>query len=239
MFCTVTHSAEILSLEDWQDKRDIGLKQLDAIVPDSMTVNSLTTVLLFEAQDKRMEYYEEDMNRTSLHSAQSATKPTSVLLLAGAIESGKVSTSDKVEKHIPEISLGYLPPTHSLLITRREFAQQLRPAGENGSNEISSVEMYYATINTDAAGWVLERATGKPLALKVRKLMHKIGGENTVYMTTDHVGQPMIGAGSDIVVAAFGGITGPDPIKYSYFEKVLAAILRININSIRGTSIEY
>ena len=136
------------------------------------------------------------------------------------------------------------------------------------------------------AGWVLERAMHIPLSLQVRNIMHEIGGENTVYMTLDHVGTPMIGAGlvmttrdfarygmllrdseyiqaiktisgtkvtdtisyshslnifdygyghagwggqyifanpeAGIVVAVFGGIKGDDPIKTSYYQKIMA-----------------
>ncbi|KKN52488.1 hypothetical protein LCGC14_0612200, partial [marine sediment metagenome] len=43
-------------------------------------------------------------------------------------------------------------------------------------------------------GLALERATGTPLAEQVRLVLHRVGGENPMYMGTDFAGSPMIGA---------------------------------------------
>ncbi|WP_339671861.1 serine hydrolase [Dasania marina] len=356
LLSSASEGGNIPTLANWQSQRDEGLKHLEQIIPDVMSVNARVVTPLTETYNSKLnslqslktltadkdleavvilrgnnivyEYYDDDFGPSYLHSAQSTTKPISVLLLAKAIKAGKISTEDKLEKHIPEIgsgfrgrtlkdvmsmnvlhefnedvaytaaddsrlgqlrirdeiSFGYIPAKANQLITRREFAQQLKPLNKNGSNENKSGNLYYATINTEVAGWALERAMGKPLSLQVREIMHEIGGENTVHMTLDHVGTPMIGAGlvftardfarygmllrdseyiqtikyipgthvsesetyshsleisdygyghggwggqyifadpeSDIVVAIFGGIKGPDPIKAEYFSKV-------------------
>lgn len=89
-----------------------------------------------------------------------------------------------------ETSFGYLPASNDELVSRREFAQGLKSAADKGSDFFR-----YATINIEVAGWAIERAINKPLALQVRELMHEIGGEHTVYMGTDNLGVPMIGSG--------------------------------------------
>ncbi|MEG3765243.1 serine hydrolase domain-containing protein [Alteromonas sp. 14N.309.X.WAT.G.H12] len=94
-----------------------------------------------------------------------------------------------------ESSFGYLPVQGSFPISRRDFAQSLQPSPHHSSNENTENTMVYATINTEVSGWILERAMNKPLAMQVRELMHDIGGEGTVYMSTDHQGVPSIGAG--------------------------------------------
>jgi len=66
--------------------------------------------------------------------------------------------------------------------------------GKGDSNEWNGEIANYATINTNVLGLALERATGVPLAKQVRDLMHRVGGENTMYMGTDFDGVPMIGA---------------------------------------------
>ena len=66
--------------------------------------------------------------------------------------------------------------------------------GKGESNEWDGEIANYATINTNVLGLALERATGVSLAKQVRDLMHRVGGENTMYMGTDFDGVPMIGA---------------------------------------------
>jgi CubicO group peptidase (beta-lactamase class C family) len=255
------------SLATWQLDRRLGLKNLEKIIPDLMSVNARETKVLTSSFDKKLgeipalkkltqqddiesllvlkgsnivfEHYAKNFSASSLHSAQSSTKPVSALLLEKAILAGKISINDKVEHYIPEIGLGYsgrtvkdimsmnvlhefdemtaytapigsrlhqlriedemsfgyLPLQGNAPIARREFAKNLRTLSPHSSNENTDNTIVYATINTEVAGWILERAMKKTLSLQVRELMHEIGGESTVYMSLDHQGIPCIGAG--------------------------------------------
>lgn len=257
----------IPSLANWQTNRGLGLRHLEKIVPDLMSVNARETRTLSEALDTKIptlpgmknitqhdeidaivvvkgsdivfEHYGQDFSASDVHSAQSSTKPVSLLLLDQAIRAGKIAIDDKVEQYIPEIgsgfygrtiedimsmnvahefnemtaytalegsrlyqlrledemSFGYLPLEGRPFVARREFAQKLRPSANTNSNENVDNNRIYSTINTEVAGWIIERAMNMPLSYMVRTLMHDIGGENTVHMSVDHTGVPSIGAG--------------------------------------------
>jgi len=93
-----------------------------------------------------------------------------------------------------EASFGWLPSKITEK-NRREFIASLKAGNEDGSNENRTGKYFYATANTDVAGWIVERATGVPLQEAIRGVMHAIGGENSVYFGTDRVGIPNVGAG--------------------------------------------
>lgn len=78
--------------------------------------------------------------------------------------------------------------------TLRQFIQVIEAAGKDGSNKWQGEIANYATINTSVLALALERAMNESLSSQVRKLMHRIGGENPVYMGTDFDGMPAIGA---------------------------------------------
>jgi CubicO group peptidase (beta-lactamase class C family) len=78
--------------------------------------------------------------------------------------------------------------------TLRQFIQDIQ-VGDGDSTEWTGDIANYATINTSVLGLAIERATQVPLADLVRRLLHTIGGENTVSMVTDFDGVPVIGAG--------------------------------------------
>jgi CubicO group peptidase (beta-lactamase class C family) len=79
--------------------------------------------------------------------------------------------------------------------TLRQFITDIQAAGEGGSNEWRGDIANYATINTSVLGLAIERAKKVPLSRQVGELMHRIGGENPVYMATDFDGMPIVGAG--------------------------------------------
>ena len=79
--------------------------------------------------------------------------------------------------------------------TLAEFVQTIEAGGENGSNEWKGATVNYASINTNVLALAIERATEVPFAKQVRRLLHKVGGENPVYMGTDFDGLPMISGG--------------------------------------------
>ncbi|HWH83938.1 MAG TPA: serine hydrolase [Burkholderiaceae bacterium] len=71
-----------------------------------------------------------------------------------------------------------------------EFLASLPPAGPHG------VAFSYKTVNTDALGWVLRRATGQPLGeLLSDRIWSKLGAENDGHLTVDATGTEFAGAG--------------------------------------------
>jgi len=75
-----------------------------------------------------------------------------------------------------------------------QFIRDIKAGGKDGSNEWKGKIANYTTANTNVLGLAIERAMQKPLAGKIRHLLHKVGGENPMYMGTDFDGIPMIGA---------------------------------------------
>jgi len=78
--------------------------------------------------------------------------------------------------------------------TIKQFVQEIEIAPGDASNVWQGEIANYATINTSVLGLVIEASTGIPLENQVRQLLHRIGGQNTIYMGTDFDGVPMIGA---------------------------------------------
>jgi CubicO group peptidase (beta-lactamase class C family) len=78
--------------------------------------------------------------------------------------------------------------------TLREFIGAIEP-GTGGTTEWHGEIANYATINTSVLGFAVEHATQIPLSEQVRRLLHRIGGENPVAIGTDFAGVPVIGAG--------------------------------------------
>lgn len=71
-----------------------------------------------------------------------------------------------------------------------EYLQTVKKNGEHGK------AFGYKTINTDALGWIVSRATHQNLAdLLSEKIWQKIGAEQDAYMTVDGRGTPFAGGG--------------------------------------------
>lgn len=102
-----------------------------------------------------------------------------------------------------ESSIGFRP-SRLTPMNRRELITALKAGNEDGSNENRTGGYFYASINTDTAGWLVERATGVPLQRLVRDAMHAIGGESPVHMVVDRVGVPFVGGGFAITLRDFG-----------------------------------
>lgn len=91
--------------------------------------------------------------------------------------------------------------------TLAQFIQDIQAGGENGSNRWDGEIANYATVNTNILMLALERALSLSAASQVRYLLHKVGGENPIYIGTDFDGIPMIGASllsSTVDFARFG-----------------------------------
>jgi CubicO group peptidase (beta-lactamase class C family) len=95
---------------------------------------------------------------------------------------------------IEESTLGW-EPSKITKLSRRQFIAQFKAGHEDGSNENRTGKYFYTTANTDLGAWIVENATGRSTQATVRDLLHAIGGENTVYISTDRTGVPIVGGG--------------------------------------------
>lgn len=82
--------------------------------------------------------------------------------------------------------------------TYYEFLQTVEPLGEHG------VGFSYKTVNTDALGWVLARASGVALPdLLSERIWSRIGMEQDAYFTVDSIGTPFTGGGMNASLRDF------------------------------------
>lgn len=95
---------------------------------------------------------------------------------------------------VEESTLGWEPSSITDL-SRREFIASFKSGHKNGSNENLTGKYFYTTANTDLGPWIVERATGIPTQVAARNILHAIGGENSVYFSTDRTGVPIVGGG--------------------------------------------
>ena len=71
-----------------------------------------------------------------------------------------------------------------------EYLQTVKQDGVHGE------DFGYKTINTDALGWIVSRATGEDLAhLLSERIWSRMGAEQDAYMTVDAKGTPFAGGG--------------------------------------------
>lgn len=71
-----------------------------------------------------------------------------------------------------------------------EYLQTVRKQGEHGQ------AFAYKTVNTDALGWVLARASGKPLnELLAERVWSRLGAEREAFFAVDSIGTPFAGGG--------------------------------------------
>lgn len=71
-----------------------------------------------------------------------------------------------------------------------DFLKTLKPEGKHSEG------FHYRTVNTDALGWVISRATGKNIAeLLSEKFFKKMGSFQDAYMSVDSIGTPFAGGG--------------------------------------------
>ncbi len=71
-----------------------------------------------------------------------------------------------------------------------EYLQTVKQKGAHGDT------FGYKTVNTDALGWIVSRATGKDLAqLLSERIWSRMGAEQDGYMTVDAKGTPFAGGG--------------------------------------------
>ena len=82
------------------------------------------------------------------------------------------------------------PPGFEGPRTYFEYLQTVQPEGEHGQ------AFAYKTINVDAVGWIIARASGKSvLELLSERIWQKMGAEQDGYFTIDSIGTPFAGGG--------------------------------------------
>jgi CubicO group peptidase (beta-lactamase class C family) len=83
-----------------------------------------------------------------------------------------------------------------------------RPAGYNGATSVTEYlaklpkegehgqGFAYKTVNTDVLSWVIQRVTGKPIAVNLQeRIWSKLGAEQDAYLIADEVGTAFAGGG--------------------------------------------
>ncbi|MGR5500175.1 serine hydrolase domain-containing protein [Vibrio sp. DNB22_10_4] len=84
------------------------------------------------------------------------------------------------------------------------YLEYLQTVGKSGAH---GEAFGYKTINTDALGWIIARATGKNVAeLLSERIWQKIGMEQDGYMTVDAKGMPFAGGGLSASLRDLGRI---------------------------------
>ena len=79
-----------------------------------------------------------------------------------------------------------------------EFLQTVQKEGEHGQ------AFAYKTVNTDALGWVIRRATGKSVGENLQeRIWSKLGAEQDAYFTVDLVGNEFAGGGLNAALRDF------------------------------------
>jgi CubicO group peptidase (beta-lactamase class C family) len=82
------------------------------------------------------------------------------------------------------------PPDYQGPNTFYEFLMTVTKQGEHGQ------AFAYKTVNTDALGWVIRRATGKSIGENLaERIWSRIGAEQDAYFTVDTVGNEFAGGG--------------------------------------------
>jgi CubicO group peptidase (beta-lactamase class C family) len=82
------------------------------------------------------------------------------------------------------------PPGYQGPQTFYEFLQTVKKEGEHGGS------FAYKTVNSDALGWVIRRATGQSIGqLLSERIWSRLGMEQDAYFTVDSVGNEFAGGG--------------------------------------------
>jgi CubicO group peptidase (beta-lactamase class C family) len=79
--------------------------------------------------------------------------------------------------------------------TRKDLLLEIKGGNKDGTNINKTGKYFYASINTDLGGWIVEIVQKIQLQQLVRDILHAIGGENQVFMATDKKGFPIIMGG--------------------------------------------
>lgn len=192
--------------------------QYDPTIPKMKEIRDLVAhpavdvIMVLKGDKVLFEYYGNGLTSTSLHSCQSTTKTLLNLLAGAAIKNGELNLNSEIDEYVSEVgsdfrgqtvsnilatnvnqsfdneetSPGWLPSKFTPM-TRRQFITTL--------NVDHSLRHFYDSPNTEMGAWIVESATGVPTEVAIRKIMHAIGGENTVYIATDKSGLPIVMGG--------------------------------------------
>ncbi|NNA48888.1 serine hydrolase domain-containing protein [Pseudomonas lactis] len=82
------------------------------------------------------------------------------------------------------------PTGYSGATSLTEYLEKLQKEGEHGQ------VFAYKTVNTDVLSWVIQRATGKTIAVNLHeRIWRKLGAEQDAYLIADDVGTAFTGGG--------------------------------------------
>ncbi len=82
--------------------------------------------------------------------------------------------------------------------TYYEFLQTVEQSGEHGA------DFSYKTVNTDALGWIISRASGVAMPnLLSERIWSRIGMDQDAYFTVDSIGTPFTGGGMNAALRDF------------------------------------
>lgn len=96
----------------------------------------------------------------------------------------------EIWSHVRAGSILPRPPNYEGPKTFYEFLQTIKKEGEHGQT------FAYKTVNTDALGWVIRRATGKSIGDNLQeRIWSKLGVEQDAYFMVDTVGNEFAGGG--------------------------------------------
>jgi CubicO group peptidase (beta-lactamase class C family) len=124
-------------------------------------------------------------------------------MTTGVRYSEKYSDPDaEIWAHVRAGSVFPRPPGYDGPQSFYEFLQTLQKEGEHGR------AFAYKTVNTDVLGWLIRRATGRPVGdLLSERIWRKLGAEEDGYILVDTVGNEFAGGGLNVTLrdlARFG-----------------------------------
>jgi CubicO group peptidase (beta-lactamase class C family) len=220
------------------------------------------------------EIYMNGMNENSYHNFFSMSKSFTGNLAGILIDRGQLSADDPIAKYVPEMKGGaygdakvrnlldmnvgidytedYDDPQSDVYRYSRganavpnpdglilyDVLPTFKKAGEHGA------AFHYVTANTDALGWVLQRATNRRLSeLLSTEIWSKLGAERNAYVICDLSGTPFMGGGFNttlrdaarfgLMMVRGGVINGRRVVPQSFIKDIQAHSIETNYPGVR------
>ncbi|MEP7350300.1 MAG: serine hydrolase [Sphingorhabdus sp.] len=208
--------------------------------PDQFLERTYTNALLIMKDDKIVYENYRNFTRPDTHFlSMSTAKSITSILVGAALEDGFIKAlDDKVETYVPELKgsafAGASVKDLLLMKSGVDRSDNYRPEAGSASDKIREDTMIfnrrrsvdeaflvkrinkpgstylYSTLNTNILGWVLEKATGKPVNQYMSERLWKpLGAESDGFFLTDGppgVGRPTNGMGFNAVLRDYARI---------------------------------
>ena len=197
-----------------------------ATVKDWLNASYTDGLLVLHKGKILAEVYMNDMTDHSYHNFFSMSKSFAGNLAGILIDQGQLNPDARIASYVPEMVGGaygdatvrqlldmtigidhsedYDDPTADVYVYSAssnanpnpqalklyDVLPKFKKAGNHGE------KFHYVTANTDALGWVLQRASGRALGeLLETEIWSKLGAENNAYVISDLNGTPWMGGG--------------------------------------------